>query len=104
MNANDLVDPGRPGDLNQSLMELGATVCSPKNPKCSQCPVSSQCLAHREVERLKDENKSKLANVKTEIQDIEDLVEGKKSEEVVIIPIILFNIDLISHIGGRHLN
>ena len=76
-NANALVDPDRPGDLNQSLMELGATVCSPKSPQCSKCPVSSHCSAFKEVERQKDENKCKLANVKVEeLGDIEDLVEG----------------------------
>ncbi|KAJ4847446.1 hypothetical protein Tsubulata_043386 [Turnera subulata] len=43
--AAQLVDPCRPGDLNQSLMELGATVCTPSTPNCSSCPVSSQCSA-----------------------------------------------------------
>ena len=33
--------------LNQSLMELGATVCTPKQPKCPLCPVRRQCDAHR---------------------------------------------------------
>ncbi|KAK2647525.1 hypothetical protein Ddye_015014 [Dipteronia dyeriana] len=43
--AAQLVDPCRPGDFNQSLMELGATVCTPLNPSCSSCPVSGQCRA-----------------------------------------------------------
>ncbi|XP_038713537.1 adenine DNA glycosylase isoform X2 [Tripterygium wilfordii] len=43
--AAQLVDPGQPGDFNQSLMELGATVCTPLNPTCSSCPVSVQCRA-----------------------------------------------------------
>ncbi|XWS36652.1 hypothetical protein CRYUN_Cryun20dG0103600 [Craigia yunnanensis] len=43
--AAQLVDPSRPGDFNQSLMELGATLCTPLNPSCSPCPVSSQCRA-----------------------------------------------------------
>ncbi len=38
-----LVDPERPGDFNQALMELGATVCTPRNPLCGECPVSSAC-------------------------------------------------------------
>jgi A/G-specific adenine glycosylase len=33
--------------LNQSLMELGATVCTPQNPQCSLCPVRPHCAAHR---------------------------------------------------------
>lgn len=35
----------RYGDVNQSLMELGATVCTPASPKCAECPVSSFCRA-----------------------------------------------------------
>jgi A/G-specific adenine glycosylase len=35
----------RPGDWNQAIMELGATVCTPKSPTCGSCPVSSQCCA-----------------------------------------------------------
>ena len=35
----------QPGRFNQALMELGATVCSPKNPSCEQCPVQAYCRA-----------------------------------------------------------
>lgn len=41
--AGALVDPEAPGDFNQSLMELGATVCTPKKPTCLLCPVRSSC-------------------------------------------------------------
>jgi A/G-specific adenine glycosylase len=34
--------------LNQSLMELGATICTPQNPQCLPCPVRAHCAAHRE--------------------------------------------------------
>lgn len=43
--ATALLDPERPGDLNQALMELGATVCTPRAPRCVRCPVSDHCLA-----------------------------------------------------------
>ena len=33
----------RSGDWNQALMELGATVCTPKKPKCSRCPIQTSC-------------------------------------------------------------
>jgi A/G-specific adenine glycosylase len=36
---------GYPGDWNQALMELGATVCSPRDPLCSACPVQESCGA-----------------------------------------------------------
>ncbi|PIN19788.1 A/G-specific adenine DNA glycosylase [Handroanthus impetiginosus] len=43
--ARQLVDPSRPGDFNQAVMELGATVCTPTTPNCSTCPLSQQCQA-----------------------------------------------------------
>lgn len=36
----------RSGDFAQGLMDLGATVCAPRSPKCSVCPLSSRCAAH----------------------------------------------------------
>jgi len=39
---------GSPGDLNESLMELGATVCTPRGPRCGSCPVRDRCAAHRD--------------------------------------------------------
>lgn len=47
--ANLLVDPERPGDFNQAVMELGARVCTPKGPLCFQCPVQSHCRSYRKV-------------------------------------------------------
>jgi A/G-specific adenine glycosylase len=41
--ARSLVAGPRPGDLNQALMELGATVCTPQNPGCDACPVAAHC-------------------------------------------------------------
>jgi A/G-specific adenine glycosylase len=41
--ANFYVDPRAPGDFNQALMDLGALVCTPKNPQCLLCPVQSLC-------------------------------------------------------------
>jgi len=35
----------RPGDLNQALMELGATLCTPRAPACPDCPIVARCLA-----------------------------------------------------------
>ncbi|KAI3982450.1 hypothetical protein MKX01_010484 [Papaver californicum] len=43
--AGQLVDPYRPGDLNQAVMELGATIFTPTSPSCSSCPISEQCHA-----------------------------------------------------------
>jgi A/G-specific adenine glycosylase len=40
-----IIDHKRPGDFNQAIMDLGATICKPKNPNCDLCPVQSHCLA-----------------------------------------------------------
>jgi A/G-specific adenine glycosylase len=42
-----LVDRERPGDWNQALMELGATVCTPRAAHCEVCPVEPWCAARR---------------------------------------------------------
>lgn len=43
--AEEHVPPGRAGDYNQALMDLGATVCLPKNPLCLLCPLGELCQA-----------------------------------------------------------
>lgn len=47
VHAEALVRGKRPGDLNQSLMELGALVCTPTSPKCGECPIAKACDALR---------------------------------------------------------
>ena len=42
-----LVPERRPGDFNQALMELGATLCTPRSPSCDACPVAGWCTAWR---------------------------------------------------------
>ncbi len=46
--AGQLVDPARPGDFNQAVMELGATVCLPRAPHCRLCPWYHQCKTRGE--------------------------------------------------------
>ena len=41
-----LLSVGEPGVITQSLMELGALVCLPKNPRCAVCPLMDRCAAH----------------------------------------------------------
>ncbi len=45
-HARSHLPAGRAGDYNQALMDLGARVCIPKNPRCDDCPVQEHCLAH----------------------------------------------------------
>ncbi|HSK29349.1 MAG TPA: A/G-specific adenine glycosylase, partial [Candidatus Limnocylindria bacterium] len=40
-----LVPKTNPGEFNQALMELGATICAPKKPRCPDCPVKLQCAS-----------------------------------------------------------
>ena len=44
--AQQIVEAGSPRVLAQALMELGATVCTPRQPRCDACPVRGECLAH----------------------------------------------------------
>lgn len=43
-----LIDHNNPSDFNQGLMELGALICKPTQPKCQECPLKDLCLAHKE--------------------------------------------------------
>ena len=45
--AQELLDRRNPGDFNQALMELGATVCLPRGPRCPACPLARWCQARR---------------------------------------------------------
>ena len=46
--ATALISRERPGDYNQALMDLGATVCLPKQPRCEACPAADCCKARAE--------------------------------------------------------
>jgi A/G-specific adenine glycosylase len=46
--ADFLLPQGSAGDYNEAMMELGATVCTPKNPKCTHCPMANICLAFKQ--------------------------------------------------------
>ncbi|XP_069007181.1 uncharacterized protein mutyh [Embiotoca jacksoni] len=78
--ANMLVDPERPGDFNQAMMELGARVCTPKGPLCSQCPVQAHCHSYRKVHVEQEQNSlkllGKLDRKTSHLPDIEDCMNG----------------------------
>jgi A/G-specific adenine glycosylase len=44
--ADAVLDRAQPGDWNQAVMELGATVCTPRAPACPVCPLRDECKAH----------------------------------------------------------
>lgn len=42
----DILPTGKASDFNQALMDLGALICTPQNPGCSDCPLAEHCLAY----------------------------------------------------------
>ena len=48
--AADMMPSDRPGDFVQAMMDLGATICRPKRPRCASCPLAADCAAHRSAE------------------------------------------------------
>lgn len=49
--ADKMLDRENPFDYNQAMMDIGATVCTPKNPLCDICPLNTQCKGHRNPEQ-----------------------------------------------------
>ena len=74
--------PLEAGDFNQSLMELGATVCTPKAPKCEQCPVQQHCEAY-ETYRV-DEFPVKKKKTKKQHEYYDVFVIKTKQDELII--------------------
>ncbi|MDP6958504.1 MAG: A/G-specific adenine glycosylase, partial [Planctomycetota bacterium] len=55
----ELIDEKTPGDFNQGLMELGQTICTPRNPRCPDCPIKRGCDAYEAgtVDEIPQRNK-----------------------------------------------
>lgn len=47
--AGEMLPKTRPGEFNQAMMELGATVCLPREPRCLVCPIRQWCTTERET-------------------------------------------------------
>jgi A/G-specific adenine glycosylase len=58
-----LLDRSRPGDFNQALMELGATLCLPREPRCLACPVSDLCATRGELPRPGSQTRQKKREI-----------------------------------------
>jgi len=83
--AGQLVELADPGSFNQALMELGATVCTPKRPQCFACPVQTSCvaLATNEVSRFPELPKPKP---KTKVRLVVLLLERTRSARATSAP------------------
>jgi A/G-specific adenine glycosylase len=61
--AEDLLDRARPGDFNQAMMELGATVCTPRAPACLTCPVLDICATRGELAGIAQKSRQKKREI-----------------------------------------
>ena len=62
--ADRLLAPESPGNWNQAMMELGATICMPRSPQCLLCPVANFCRARKlGIQELIPEKRKKRATV-----------------------------------------
>ncbi|XP_026282667.1 adenine DNA glycosylase-like [Frankliniella occidentalis] len=69
--SDQLVSPDEPGNYNQAMMDLGATICTPKKPSCSSCPLSHICRAQQRVQQANPLKELQIES-KPSILDIED--------------------------------
>ena len=84
--AEELLASGRPGEFNQAMMELGATVCTPRAPKCVVCPVSVVCRTRGELpqnRKAKPQRKRQLHCALDCRKDAVLLVERGKNESLM---------------------
>ena len=76
--SSQLLDEKSPGDHNQAMMDLGATICIPKNPKCLSCPVSEMCKGFYSGDATKYPIRNKKSKVPEVDVAIASIMEGEK--------------------------
>ena len=62
-HAQAFLASSHPGDFNQAMMELGATVCVPRTPRCLICPVQKWCVTQGEVSRSEPPSRQKKKQI-----------------------------------------
>jgi len=62
-SAQELLSRQRPGDFNQAMMELGATVCTPRRPACQECPILEFCATRGELEKIEKRERPKRREI-----------------------------------------
>jgi len=62
--AYDLLDRSNPFDYNQAMMDIGALVCTRRNPRCGECPAQAICLGSAQPERFPAAKAAKAAKVR----------------------------------------
>jgi A/G-specific adenine glycosylase len=61
--AGYLLSRSRPGDFNQAMMELGATICLPRQPRCCLCPISELCVTRGEVASVRKRKRQRKREI-----------------------------------------
>ena len=81
--ASTLLETKNPSDWNESMMELGATICTPRAPRCDACPVAEFCRAH--ALGIQDDLPAKRMKRATEQRTLAAavLIDGKSSTLLV---------------------
>lgn len=70
------------GEWNQAMMDLGATVCTPKNPRCADCPLEAMCLAR--AEGVQDQLPRKASRVKVTERTLRYLIIENERGEMLL--------------------
>lgn len=68
----ELIPQDCPGDFNQAMMELGATICTPKSPQCKFCPVKEICLAYEQANNFTSKTESSIESFFDSAKHTED--------------------------------
>lgn len=76
--ANEHIDKIRPGDFNQAMMDFGAMMCTPKNPKCEVCIFNMDCYAFRKGVQKDLPKKEKKVKVKNRYFNYLILIENQQ--------------------------
>lgn len=72
--AEALLDHSRPGDFNQAMMELGATACLPRQPRCLLCPVANFCATRGELPAVRPVGRQKKQTICIALARLEEKV------------------------------
>jgi A/G-specific adenine glycosylase len=88
--AAQMLTPERPGDGNQALMELGATICRPAQPSCDLCPLRSDCRGWQEPHRYPRPRQrravERLEMAIAVVEHVGRLLFFRRSEDAEIMP------------------
>jgi len=81
--AEKLVPASAPGDFNQALMDLANSLCTPRKPACSRCPLEKQCRARREGNEEAIPQRPQRGRI-PERQAVAALIQNRKGRLLVV--------------------